>query len=84
MVVNEDRFFLSHRSPLALAAKEAGYDVAVAAKDTGRRHEIESSGLRFIDLPINPTGMNPAEEIRTLRFLCRLYRKEKPDIVHHR
>ena len=83
MVVNEDRFFLSHRSPLALAAKEAGYDIAVAAKDTGRRHEIESSGLRFIDLPINPTGMNPAEEIRTLRFLCRLYRKEKPDIVHH-
>ena len=83
MVVNEDRFFLSHRSPLSLAAKEAGYDVAVAAKDTGRRHEIESSGLRFIDLPINPTGMNPVEEIRTLRFLCRLYRKEKPDIVHH-
>lgn len=83
LVVNVDWFFLSHRKDIALAASKAGYDVTVVAKDTGKRGEIEEMGLRFVDLPIRPTGMNLWEEGKTLRFLMRLYRKEKPDIVHH-
>ncbi|MDE5882708.1 MAG: glycosyltransferase family 4 protein [Muribaculaceae bacterium] len=83
MVVNEDRFFLSHRKPVALAAKDKGYEMVIVAKNTGSRQEIEQLGFRFIDLPINPTGMNPVQECRTLRFLLDLYRKELPDIVHH-
>lgn len=83
LVVNVDWFFLSHRKDIALAASKAGYDVTVVAKDTGKRGEIEELGLHFVDLPIRPTGMNLWEEGKTLRFLMRLYRKEKPDIVHH-
>lgn len=83
MVVNEDRFFLSHRKPIALAARDANYDVVIIAKVTGHRAEIEALGFRFIPLTINPTGMNPIQELRTLRFLYALYKKECPDIVHH-
>lgn len=83
MIVNEDKFFLSHRKDVALRAKESGFDVTIVAKDTGRRGEIESLGLRFINLPINPTGLNIREELKTLNFLKKLYRREKPDIVHH-
>lgn len=83
MVVNEDRFFLSHRKPVAIAAKKAGYEVTIIAKDTGKRKEVEALGFRMLDLPINPTGMNPVQELKTLRYLFSLYRKEKPDIVHH-
>lgn len=83
MVVNEDRFFLSHRKAIALAAAKAGFDVHIVCKDTGRRKEVEALGLRMTDLPINPTGMNLKEEWKTFRFLYRLYKQEKPDIVHH-
>ena len=83
MIVNEDRFFLSHRKAIALAAKAEGYDVHIVCKDTGRRAEVEALGLSMTELPINPTGMNPREEWKTFRFLCRLYKEEKPDIVHH-
>lgn len=83
LAVNEDRFFLSHRKPVAIAAKQAGYDVAVITKDTGHREKIEELGFRIIELPINPTGMNPFQELKTLLFLYKLYRFEKPDIVHH-
>jgi len=31
IVVNELRFFLSHRLPIALAAKDAGYEVHIAS-----------------------------------------------------
>lgn len=83
MVVNEDRFFLSHRKEIALAAKREGFDVTIVCKDTGQRRDVEALGLPMIELPINPTGMNIKEELRTFCFLHSLYRREKPDIVHH-
>jgi len=78
-----DYQLISHRKKIVATAVENGYDVTVVAKDTGYRHEIELMGVRFIELPINRVGRNLAEELRTLLFLYRLYRKEKPAIVHH-
>lgn len=83
LVINVDKFFLSHRKEIALAAKNAGYDVTIVTHFTGRQNEISALGLRVIDLPENPTGMNPRDEIQTFLFLHRLYRREKPDIIHH-
>lgn len=83
IVVNEDRFFLSHRKDIATAAIAEGYEVTVVAKDTGRKEEIIALGAKYIDLPVNPTGMNIGQELKTYRFLKRLFRKEKPDIVHN-
>ncbi len=83
LVVNVDKFFLSHRKEIALAAKNAGYDVTVVTHFTGRQDEISALGLKVIDLPLNPTGMNPRDEIKTLIFLYKLYKHEKPDIIHH-
>lgn len=83
MVVHEDRFFLSHRKEIALRAQQEGYDVTLVAKNTGRRAEVEALGIRMIELPINPTGENIMEELKTFWFLFKLYRKLKPDIVHH-
>lgn len=83
MVVNEDRFFLSHRKPVAIEALNKGYDVVVITKDTGHSNEIHNLGIKMLNLPINPTGMNLKEELRTFLYLFSLYRKENPEIVHH-
>lgn len=83
MIVNEDRFFLSHRKEIALAAQKAGWDVTVVCKDTGQLHEIVGMGLRVLELPINPTGMNLRQELRTWWFLYTLYKKNKDAVVHH-
>lgn len=83
MVVNEDRFFLSHRKDIALKAQTEGFDVTIVCKDTGRADEVKAFGFSMIELPINPTGMNLVEELKTFFFLWRLYQQQKPDIVHH-
>ena len=83
MIVNEDRFVLSHRKDIALAAQRAGWDVTVLCKDTGLRHELEALGLMVQELPINPTGMKPIQEMRTLWFLYTLYKKNREAVVHH-
>lgn len=82
-VFSIDYQLISHRKKVVEAAIQNGYIVTVVAKDTGYRGEIESLGCRFIDLPINRVGTNIIEELKTLRFLYRLYRQERPDIVHH-
>ena len=83
MIVNEDRFFLSHRKEIALAAQNAGWDVTIVCKDTGRWQEVEALGLKVLELPINPTGMNLRQELGTWWFLYTLYKKNKDAVVHH-
>lgn len=83
IVVNIDVFFLSHRKDIAIHAKAAGYDVTIVTKDTGKLAEIAAMGFKTIDLPMNKSGQNLAEEMQTLKFLYKLYRQHKPDIVHH-
>lgn len=83
MIVNEDRFFLSHRKDIAVAAQKAGWDVIIVCKDTGQRKDVENLGLKMIDLPINPTGTNILQELKTCRFLYSLYIRNRNAVVHH-
>ena len=83
IVVNVDWFFLSHRLPVAVAAQSSGWDVTVITADTGQFDKILSYGLKAINLPMSRSGMNIFEELNTLKFLYKLYKKEKPDVVHH-
>ena len=82
IVVNQDWFFLSHRLPIGVAAQNAGYDVTIVSEDTGVSDQIRAAGLKTINLPINKAGTNLKDEIKTLFFLYKLFRQEKPDIVH--
>lgn len=83
IIVNVDWFFLSHRKDIALAAQRAGWDVTIVTADTGKLRDIEAIGLKTINLPMSRSGMNLKEELGALNFLCGLYKREKPDVVHH-
>lgn len=83
MVVNVDWFFLSHRKDIALAALNKGWDVTIVTADTGKLKDIQALGLKTINLPMSRSGMNIKEEMETLYFLYKLYKQEKPDVVHH-
>jgi len=84
-VVNIPRFFVSHRLPLALAAREAGYDVHVATSsdDPDSLRVIRGTGLHLHPIPLVQHGRDPREELRTFLALLRLYRRIEPDILHH-
>lgn len=83
IVVNEDKFFLSHRKEIGIKAREEGWNVAVVGKNTGERSTIEDLGIEFIEMPVNPTGKKLHQEFRTLKFLHKLYKKEPKAVVHH-
>ena len=82
-VTNVDWFFISHRLVIAEEAYKLGYDVFLAAEDTGRSQEIIDKGIKFINLPFSRSGTNPVQEIKTLLKFYKIYNDIKPDIVHH-
>lgn len=82
-VVNVDWFFITHRLPLALAAKKKGYSVGIASQDSGEKENIVTNGLNFHQIPFSRSGTNIFRELFTLFEIYKLYRKESPDIVHH-
>lgn len=79
-VVTEDWYFVSHRLPLAVAAQAAGFEVTVATRERHHGDVIRNAGIRLIPISLSRRGGNPITEVAAL---LRLYRREKPDIVHH-
>ena len=79
-VVTEDWYFVSHRLALAVAAQAAGFEVAVATRVRRHGQAIGAAGIRVVPLELARGYGSPLGEIRVL---ARLYRQERPDIVHH-
>ena len=82
-VVNEARWFVTHRLPVARAARAAGYDVQVASPPGPFAERIRQEGFRWTPIPLARGGLNPFHELRLILSLIRLYRKVRPAVVHH-
>jgi len=81
--VTEDWFVCSHWLPLIEGAKNAGYEVVVVTRTNKYAEKIMQHGARVIPFEISRRGSNPFLEFATLLRLLRIYREERPDIVHH-
>ena len=78
-----DWYFVCHRLSLALAARDAGYDVLVATPPGPYVAKLAEAGIRHVSIPMVRQGRNPIEDLRSARSIVALYRRERPDVVHH-
>jgi glycosyltransferase involved in cell wall biosynthesis len=81
-LVTEDWYFWSHRLPMARAAQAAGFDVAVATRVTAHGARIEAAGFRLHALRWKREQLGPAASLAAIAEIYRLYRRERPAIVH--
>lgn len=81
-VVNATDFFISHRLSIALAARDAGFEVHVATGDRDESCEISAHGLTHHLIPLSRSGRNVFAELRSIFFLIFLIQKLKPDLLH--
>ncbi len=82
-VVTEDWYFCSHRLPIARAARDAGMKVVVATHVTMHRERIVNEGFRLIPLKMRRRNNNPLRELAAIVEIFSIYRRERPDLVHH-
>ena len=83
LVVTEDWYLWSHRIGLAVAARDAGYDVTVVTRVDAHGERIRALGLHLVDLDFGRGRLSPVANRATLRALCAVYRRCRPDLVHH-
>lgn len=81
-VVNDAEFFVSHRLAVAIAARDAGYDVHVATAPGQGTQEITRLGFVHHPVPMSRSGRNPVDELRAFIALRRLMKQLGPELVH--
>jgi glycosyltransferase involved in cell wall biosynthesis len=82
-LVTEDWYFWSHRLPMARAARDAGFEVSLATKVTAHGERIRAEGFPIHPLRWRRGSLGPVASLAALFEIWRLYRRERPLIVHH-
>ena len=82
-LISEDWFFCSHFFERAVAARDAGYDVVVMAREQAHGQKIRTAGIRLLPVNFNRRGINPVKELALLLRIYLAYRRERPDVLHH-
>lgn len=82
IVVNDPAFFVSHRLPIAVAAKESGYDVHIATQPGASVPAIISHGFQHHELNLTRSGRNIFSEFNVLFSIWVLCWRIRPSILH--
>lgn len=82
-LVTEDWYFCSHRLPVARAAQAAGFTVVVATRVRAHGDPIRQEGFALRPLTWRRRGDGIIGAGRAVSEIARLYRAERPDLVHH-
>jgi glycosyltransferase involved in cell wall biosynthesis len=84
LLITEDWYFRSHRLDLARAARDAGMEVSIATLTQDNGKWIMDEGFRYLPIPfVKGSRLHPLGPVSAVIKLAHLYRREKPDIVHH-
>ena len=82
-LVTEDWYFISHRLPMAQAAKRAGYEVHVATRVKRHGAEIEAHGFKLHQIGWRRGSLDVFSVARSMLQIRALYRRLNPALVHH-
>jgi glycosyltransferase involved in cell wall biosynthesis len=82
-VTAEDWAFLSHRLPMARAARDAGFEVHVATRVRDGAAAIEAERFILHPVPFARGSLSPFAAMTTIAALRRIHRSVAPDITHH-
>jgi glycosyltransferase involved in cell wall biosynthesis len=83
LFANTDWYLFNFRLPLARQLRASGFDVVLISPPGDYGERLCEAGFRWHPLPMDRRSLNPWRELRLLSHLARLYRRERPDIVHH-
>lgn len=82
-LVSEDWYFISHRLPMARAARDAGFEVHVATRVVDHATAIEREGFILHSLNWRRGSLSPLHLLFAAREVRRIYRQVRPALAHH-
>ncbi|MGC9271052.1 glycosyltransferase family 4 protein [Acidiphilium sp.] len=82
-LIGEDWFFASHFLARARAARAAGWRVSVITRTGAATPALRDEGFDIHPVDFQRARLNPIAEAALTRSIAALYRRLRPDLVHH-
>ena len=82
LFANTEWYLYNFRRSFALALQQRGYEVLLISPPGAYGSKLRELGLRWEPLPMNRRSLNPLREALLLTYLWRLFRRERPSLVH--
>jgi glycosyltransferase involved in cell wall biosynthesis len=82
LFANTDWYLFNFRLSLARALRDGGWDVVLVSPPGEYGAALQDAGFRWQPLPMQRNSLNPFREFGLVLHLYRLFRKERPDVVH--
>lgn len=83
LVANTDWYLFNFRLSLAKFLREKGFDVVFVSPVGEYRESIIQNGFQHILWHLNRSSTSIFSEVKALIELLRIYKREKPVLVHH-
>lgn len=83
LFANTDWYLYNFRLELAKTLRARGDEVTFLSPPGDYAAKLTGLGFRWLAFPFSRRGMNPLAELSAIFRLWLLYRREKPDLVHH-
>lgn len=83
LFANTEWYLYNFRLSLIRAIREAGAEVVLVSPPGPYGERLVEQGFRWRTLPMERRSLNPLSELSTIHALTKIYREEKPDLVHH-
>jgi glycosyltransferase involved in cell wall biosynthesis len=83
LVANTDWYLYNFRRGLASFLQDRGMEVVLVSPPGRFAPLLQQAGFRWIQWQVDRRSIAPWKEITSLIALQRIYRQEKPDLVHH-
>ncbi|MFQ5615678.1 MAG: glycosyltransferase family 4 protein [Anaerolineales bacterium] len=83
LVSNTEWYLYNFRRALGLFLKARGWEVVMASPPGEYAKRLQALGFRWIQWDLGRKTLAPWKEIDAILEIARIYRREKPDLVHH-
>ncbi|MFU8831778.1 MAG: glycosyltransferase, partial [Wenzhouxiangella sp.] len=83
LFANTDWYLYNFRLSLAKRLRNEGHDVVLVSPPGEYGPRLIEMGFRWIPVPFSTRSTNPLHELALIRQLMKLYRRERPALVHH-
>jgi glycosyltransferase involved in cell wall biosynthesis len=83
LVANTDWYLYNFRLSLARYLRDTGLEVVLVSPPGKFANQLKTSGFRWLAWEVGRQTLAPWKEATALLRLAGIYRRERPDVVHH-
>jgi len=80
---NTDWFLYNFNREFGLELKSKGFEVVFVSPSGNYSSKILDLGLNWIEIPLDRTSIRVIDQIKSVIWLIKFFKKEKPDILHN-